>query len=110
MARGLSNLQKTILLVALTKASQPESVGIDRWEVLTAYYGWQAAPRSARLTALRFKRQTVGEAKYMAAQVAVTRALQRLRRRGLLRPFTAGRGYTVTDAGAAIARELKVIG
>ena len=111
MARGLSDLQKAILLLAVTKAGQPTPAGVDRWEILAAHYGWHAVPRTARYTTLRFNRTAVGLNKYLARQVAVTRALQRLRRRGLIKPFPSARGITVTDAGAALARVLtKAIG
>jgi hypothetical protein len=115
MGRGLSELQKTMLRLAVEADKEYSDVHLSdeyiratseerraRWpnadnlrcmvefnEVLAAVYGWDPLPPrypdSVGWQRLRFSKQAIGQKKYMAAYMAVRKAAKRLEARGLVR-------------------------
>jgi hypothetical protein len=96
MGRGLSDLQKTILRLALaehdawegreygdrTRGGTPRS-HVARWQVLAEHYGFRGHERFMTCRPA-FDPETIGRAKYKSAVTAVGRAIKRLVERGLL--------------------------
>ncbi|MDY7107509.1 MAG: hypothetical protein SYC29_02630 [Planctomycetota bacterium] len=105
----LSDLQKTILSLALNgrRSSRYRGADLIRAEILESYYGWEHSYVPQRLSGIRFSRAAIGEKKYNSAQVAVSRAVQRLERRGLIRLSTWPQGILLTDTGVKAAEELQ---
>jgi hypothetical protein len=130
MGRGLSELQKTILVMAHQKRIDGRTGGAGRGaelyyaEILAAVHGWTPAHGSLhyqREMTSRFGTISVGDyhygthfskwhigKQYNAAMASLSRAVLRLNKRGLI---TAWRGRSwagvcLTDAGAEIAQQL----
>lgn len=125
MGRGLSELQKTILRVALEKhlafeariASGNDYRGFlegdtDRAQVLMEHFGWEQYGGDYPRQVFDFLPEEIGREKYRAGQAALSRAIRRLIDRGLLdRMYNSNdrRGATMlSEAGAALAKTLSV--
>jgi hypothetical protein len=129
MGRGLSDLQATILRLALanreTEGRGDSSPGADvlRAEVLAAYHGWDGhamrygagygdSAGSRDYGSQHFSEGRIGAGHYNAAHAALTRAFARLEARGLvlLVSGTSSRwsGAVLTPLGVEQARKLKV--
>jgi Mn-dependent DtxR family transcriptional regulator len=73
--KKLSQLQKTTLSMAKQQGY------ISNSDILKAVYGFE---QTVYTRVIRFERQRIGMARYLAASAAVSRALTRLRNRGLM--------------------------
>lgn len=115
MGRGLSPLQKYILVAALDKATRSHrDVHVLRSkDVMVGYYGF--APRDpeysySKQSSHDFCLSEIGERRYRSAAVAIRKAFSRLERRGLAR-FTKYHWYKfdgleLTPQGEEIATML----
>ncbi len=131
MGRGLSDLQKAILRIALRQQEahaaeaaglvasfgrEPSAYGCDvqHKDVLAEHFGFQK--RKAKMFSFeepdRFDRQAIGPAIYNRAEAALSRAIVRLESRGLVHRAQGAvarwSGATLTDEGLRVARELSV--
>jgi hypothetical protein len=112
VTRGLSQLQRQILRLALDKGAD---VTLWRAELLAACFGFQPKPvrlyGSNDLTkpGQHFSPQQVGVARYRSAQVSLSRAVRRLEDRGLVAMwegvYASRRGLQLTPAGVEAASE-----
>ena len=101
----LSLLQRTILRLGFNNRQHRKDqrpIDVTRAEVLSGYYGWSGIPGHPKIV---FSRRLVGPARYNSAQVSLTKAMQRLRKRGLIRLDT-WRGAKLTSAGITAAKAL----
>jgi len=123
MGRGLSRLQKTILVTAY-KIQQAEGrspdtpTGADCYyrEALVAHYGWTCQlhqtgdGKRCSPGGHHFSRAAIGERKYNAAMVALNRAVRRLEDRELVEwrcgLYGKWHGVILTTTGTEIARGL----
>ena len=126
-------MQETILRLALANVETPppDAADKDDWvhvhhaEVMAKHYGFTPAVGKSpghrwygRLPDLRgnghiFSRKAIGEKRYNAACVAVTRAFKRLTERGLVERYCwaiteRAFGAKLTEAGIEVARMLTV--
>jgi hypothetical protein len=145
MARGLSELQKAILRLAYRNRQEREqkmadldphsheykvldhgvgSYDLYHAEVLHEQFGWPIRPTSSwhpeegeRPVGYwrDFSMREIGEASYRKTQASLSRAVSRLKRRGLVERGRAsgwtGDGYAVlnlTDEGVRVAERLSV--
>ena len=115
----MSELQKTILRLALTNCERRDRItGADVYyrEVLADYFGFadhRAVNRRGSETiranfGQSFNRKAIGSRRYQAAQAALSRAMRRLARRGLVTCLTGEHsrwsGANLTDCGIEVAR------
>lgn len=116
MGRGISPLQRTILVIADRNkrngtGAESESKGGDvlYWEVLVEHFGWTPKHRD-RYGVLKFSPAEIGEARYNAALASVSRAMWRLGQRGLLtcKQGRAWSGGDLTPLGQELASTLSV--
>jgi hypothetical protein len=95
VGRGLSELQKTILMLAHKNRERGTGarplldggqLGTDVKypEVLEAYFGWEPDRRSQSSRYFDFSKQAVGEKAYQSARASLTRAFSRLEARSLI--------------------------
>jgi len=135
MGRGLSELQRSILRLALhnrtaeglkpiLESGSSDGADIYAWEVLESSYGFgkhlrattrygsqygdRAGHRKPGGEAL-FSRSAIGASRYKAAHVAVTKAFRRLEERGLVKRFIFGgkaAGLKLTADGVEMAEQL----
>jgi len=94
MARGLSDLQKSILIQAYKKLEQIGEYEDDKItgmlqapEVLVEYYGWEPKKGVLRLRWQNFSKEKIGSERYNSANAAVSKSFQRLEARGLASCF-----------------------
>jgi hypothetical protein len=87
MSRGLSELQKAILIIALGNSDGFYKFGhVRNYEVLERFYGFPAhAPKPSHESGSPqiFNRQEIGISRYRSASVSVVKAFNRLVNRGL---------------------------
>ena len=104
--RGLSKLQRAILVLALTNGEKHPEHGcvISRREVLQAHYGWQPVRVGHRRSSPVFSRSQIGLLRYRAAQVSLSKAVKRLVGRGLL--DQSPQSMMLTEAGIKAAEAL----
>ena len=127
MGRGLSELQKTILRLALDGHTRTgnQSTHVRYAEVLVEHFKfpikrkwWNGTKDMSDLDYVRknpasqkFDSQEIGPNRYNSAKVSVSRAFARLGERGLLRlvegMFSSWSGANLTDDGLAIAMVLR---
>ena len=91
MARGLSELQRAILALALAikrRRGQEGLYDLDAPTVLVAVYGFPVT----RDGIYSFERAKIGQGRYQAATAAVSKALRRLVERGLMERPRYGHG------------------
>lgn len=79
MGRGLSDLQRWILHQVDTRGT------LYYAEICAGYYGWTPVRPLAHCSGLYFSPATIGPQEYRRVLVTVSRACQRLARRGLVR-------------------------
>ncbi len=105
MTRGLSKLQRSILKLAYQNRPQDpnQPCEVIRSDVLQSLYGWRPVRHRFRASTPIFDRQEVGMAKYRAAQVSVTKAINRLKHRGLVTYSMRCLQLTPTGVDAAAA-------
>jgi len=125
MARGLSELQKSILRLAYrNRQKREQNVDLYHAEVLHEHFGWPISnhPRWQPEKGERprgywrhFSMREIGEARYRKTQASLSRAVSRLERRGLLERGRAngwsGDGYAflnLTNEGLRVAEGLSV--
>ena len=112
MARGLSELQRTILRVALRNRHRAPTRywgDVTRAEIFAAHYGWQTIDgNQGRLVgnAITFAVADIGRYRYQSAHVAVTRAVQRLIGRALIKRSGPSRGLRLTQQGVTKAESI----
>lgn len=108
MGRGLSDLQKCILRLALK-----EGKDLHKAVILHAYYGWEPKPGYWHGDPLPPEKVLRGYGQiftsteienYESAQAAVSRAVTRLRARGLLEEDW--REITLSEAGKEVAKSI----
>lgn len=114
MGRGLSDLQKTILALAL-EHRQAGIVEPDcyKHEVLERHYGWKTIklPGARRSGAgWHFSKKDIGAKEYDSVMVALKKAAKRLQKRGLIEIggglFTKQTWYDLTHRGLLVAERL----
>jgi len=97
MDRRLSDFQREILLLCLEKGF------ISTEFILSSWWGWEPAKWG-------FKKAVIGESQYNAAYASMSRTLDRLWRRSLIKIWKSitgpGTGVTLTSAGEAIAQAI----
>lgn len=120
MGRGLSELQQTVLLLALRgREARIEAQAIDGPPVADAYHDdilaefwlWEPKPPPTRARRAakgrRFSQDAIGYHRYNNTHVVLTRAVARLVDRDLVarvpRSGSNGAGVALTDAGVAAA-------
>jgi hypothetical protein len=105
MAKGLSTLQKTILLLAIRNFDDStKNCGVSNKEVLIEYYKFRPCcdtERKRNGTKI-FDRRAIGINRYRSASVAVVKAFDRLLNRGFARR-TQNYGILLTEAGIKVA-------
>jgi hypothetical protein len=133
MGRVLSDLQKTILRLALANhedegrtVGDPFGCDVGYAEILATHFGFKprrplryppdsricklAGPRA--LGGYHFSKAAIGDARYHVAHVTLTRTVRRLEARGLAAGVGCDEfrhaGVNLTAAGLAVARELSV--
>jgi hypothetical protein len=106
VGRGFSTIQIEIMGLLL------HSRGMLRVaDILKALWGWQAKPGKERCDGGQvFTRSGIGAEEYDRAHATLSRSLERLRQRGLIRVFKdvtgAGTAVILTVAGVEVAREI----
>ena len=114
MARGLSDLQKSILKLAYEKRMLGQKTGpcdVCTTQVLLEIYDWPLVENCFSVAAHNFDRNEVGRREYDQAMVSVSRALKRLEARGLVTRFKSRRawsGISLTPAGVEASEKLLV--
>jgi len=97
MSRGISDLQKGILLLCQEKGF------LLTQDILGWWWGWEPMEWGS-------KKATVGESEYRAAYASLSRTLDRLWRRGLVKIWKSitgpGTGITLTPQGQRIAQAI----
>ena len=112
MARGLSELQKTILRLGLAGREKKENDDPDcfNWQIYTSYYGWISTcdylGSYPYLPRQLFSRNEIGAKKYNAAHAAYSRCKRSLEKRGLIESGFVYLGVNLTDKGIAVAKTL----
>ncbi len=110
MGRGLSKLQRFILITAATTDRYKETKGrIYNTDIFEGFYGWRTNG-AQRFGSKCFDPKEIGQKKYDAAHVAVRKACDRLNSRGLVVCLN-GRsahwaGLEITDKGREVATAL----
>ena len=109
MGKGLSELQKFILIMAYRNQDRGyESVYVKNRDVLIEVYKFPFHSPSANTssgTPQIFKRQEIGISRYRSASVSVVKAFNRLVNRGLaIRKYN--HGIILTDKGTKVAKTL----
>ena len=119
MGRGLSELQRQILTLALEKvdagrrgsrAYQEGHPDLFISEILVALFGWEPERYHTVLGCQHFSRAAIGETGYNATMATLSRAIRRLATRNLvkrdrLNPWS--KGLSLTAEGIEIARTLR---
>jgi hypothetical protein len=121
MARGLSPLQQQILRLVWERDETRHGPYrlIFPHDIFVQLYGWPLtygaalAARDGDLTRYQswyFRPSAIGEQRYHAAMVTVSRALGRLQSRGILERYktTWSVGWGLTEEGRRIAQRLMV--
>lgn len=123
MARGLSDLQKNILVIAYRRRKKAEAEGkypsdIHGCDVLAAhvlegYFGWKKSGIYNYIArgGKNFDRETIGRSKYNSTRSTLSKTFKRLQDRGLVMPargkeYNTWKGYNLTEEGIEIAKEL----
>jgi hypothetical protein len=118
MGRGLSPLQKKILLMAYqnrTIKERKQGVDLRYPDVLREWWGWEPVlwPRwekGERCDAIsrHFSKRQIGEREYRSAEASLSRAVGRLAERGLVyRARLFGHGVVdLTEEGTEVAARL----
>lgn len=116
MGRGLSLLQRTVLRVAAenrANGAQPSTYDFADAEVLMEHYRWPAerlcmpmnrAQVHAKPYGQLFHNRDIGANQHNSGKAALSRALRRLERRGLIQRASAF--WKLTVAGVAAADKL----
>ena len=110
MARGLSELQQTILKMAYREQHRNQHRwdkfgGVTNKGVLIEFYRFPFHPSAAETTSGTpqiFNRQEIGVSRYLSASVSVTKAFNRLAERGLVQR-RYNHGILLTEKGFKIA-------
>ncbi len=113
MARGLSLLQRRILVVAFKNYLKDPKVDCYDAELLAACFGW--TPRGdirADPSRPQFSRKQIGEKQYNCARASLCRCVSRLEDRNLVRRVKGFRqpwsGIKLTISGVRVSGELAV--
>ena len=97
MGRGISDLQRDILLLLI------KNKFLSFQEMLGLVWGWEPAEWGS-------KKAAIGEAQYNAAYASMSRTLDRLWRRGLVKIWKnitgPGTGVSLTAQGQALASSI----
>jgi hypothetical protein len=112
MAKGLSILQKTILLLAIKNVEGAKNNGVTNREVLIEYYGFEPCCDigEKRNGAKIFDRRAIGIRQCRSSSVAVVKAFDRLVKRGFARrKYNYGILLTKTGIKSARAIALKLV-
>jgi hypothetical protein len=118
MARGLSGLQKKILLMAYeSRRRGRDGHGVDlRYpDVLREWWGWEpvrsgwAKDKRSPALGMLFSKTQIGEREYRSAQSSLSRAVRRLEERGLVtRARLFGHGtLDLTEQGVEAAANFR---
>ena len=109
MARGLSQLQESIPVIALGNRDGFHKFGhIRNHEVLEKFYGFPAhAPKPGHESSSpqMFSRQQIGISRYRAACVSTVKSFDRLSERGLAERKKS-HGIILTEEGFKVAKTL----
>lgn len=103
MAKGLSELQKTMLRMGyVNEKDDAGPFAVYLHEVFCFFYGWEREPDST------FWPEGIGLKAYNAARVAVSKACKRLESRGLVRLVLSEcgqvRAFRLTEAAIALIK------
>jgi hypothetical protein len=118
MGRGLSQLQKKILLMAYenrTQKARHQGVDLRYPDVLREWWGWEPVgwrwEKGERCDASsrHFSKQQIGERQYRSAEASLSRAVRRLEERGLVyRSRILGHGVIdLTEEGMQAAANFR---
>jgi len=115
MARGLSDFQKRILVLAYEKREQKVSHLLTA-EVLASVYQWPIRERGWPFKSeiqhgrQNFSRQAIGPGRYEAARASVSKAFRRLEARGLVVRLVGAMalwaGVSLTEEGVRVAQKI----
>jgi hypothetical protein len=125
MARGLSDLQKWILIQAYKRRleAQAEGTYLSRGygcdllaaHVLDGYYGWKKSSvyKYIAYGGHNFDRETIGRSEYNNTRSTLSNTFRRLVYRGLVtlsygNEYVSWSGINLTEEGIEIAKELLV--
>jgi hypothetical protein len=107
MARGLSQLQKSILITAYRNRDGSYEFGhVKNHEVLKGFYGFPAhTPKPGHVSGSpqMFNRQQIGISRYRAACVSTVKSFDRLSERGLAER-EKNHGIILTEEGFKVAK------
>jgi hypothetical protein len=111
MGKGLSELQKSILKMALRNRNKRNGTGdVRNREVLIKFYGFPFHSPSINTTSGSpqiFRRTEIGISRYQSASVAVVKAFNRLAKRGFaIRKYN--HGIILTEEGNEKAKVLSL--
>lgn len=94
MGRGLSDLQKWILIAASNAPEHSSGLAILYYQdICMQYFGWlpgwmgykwQYNPRHAQPGDHKFAKQLIGEKEYRRVMVTISKSVSRLKKRGLV--------------------------
>ncbi len=110
MGKGLSQLQKSILIIARRNRGRRlgySTCDVTNRDVLIEVYGFRPlySPEKKRNGCMIFDRQAIGINRYRSASVSVAKAFNRLVKRGLARR-EYNHGIILTGGGLRIAKTL----
>ena len=120
MGRGLSEIQKDILRLAVVNRDDPErkaSTDLYYGQVYVDVFGWKVKhkyrrPLSEHPGGQNFDLDEIGRKHYDVVLASVSRAVRRLEERGLVVRMVGSTchwaGLNLTDQGYILARELSV--
>ena len=120
MGRGLSEIQKDILRLAVVNRDDPErkaSTDLYYGQVYVDVFGWKVKrkyrrPLSEHPGGQNFDLDEIGRKHYDVVLASVSRAVRRLEERGLVVRMVGSTchwaGLNLTDQGYVLARELSV--
>jgi hypothetical protein len=99
----LSRLQKAILVLALKR--HKKGLRLFNRDVLVSFYGFHfdVGTWDVHGSGQVFNVQAIGEGRYRAASVAVSKSFKRLHNRGLVKHYW---GVELTSTGRSLARKL----
>ncbi len=112
MARGLSDIQRKILILAYRNRYHHEDLYYPEIFNLIFHwpksYGWRAGDQSDWIINDRqnYSRELIGLAQYKSTRISISKSISRLVNRGLVNKIT--HGITLTENGALIACRLSI--
>lgn len=111
MGRGLSELQRRILILAGQESDG--EYGLSRLHIIRALFDWPETsywhPKEHYHYRRHFDKRAIGAEKYNAIYASLSRAIRRLIERGLI-ARTRLNGISLTDTGKAYSLKIHLTG